>query len=51
MILIALQQPVNGLNSSVVEARICQENLVSTMAADALAPCVARTSAAMVLTT
>ena len=32
------------------QARILQDNWANTMAADALAPCVARPSAAMVLT-
>ena len=36
-------------NSSMVEAGIFQENLVNTMADDALSPCVAKSLAAMVL--
>ena len=39
----------NLLNPLGAEAGICQENQGNTMVADALAPCVARSSAAMVL--
>ena len=49
MVLIALQQSVNGLNSSGAEDKIFQENLVNTIAADAIAPWVP--PAAMLLTT
>ena len=34
---------------SVAETRIFSANLVNTMTADALAPCIARTSTAMIL--
>ena len=39
-----------SFNPSGVGTRIFKENWVNTMAADALAPCIARSSAAMVLT-